>query len=57
MNLTGTATAAPSQSLIGSATHTQIQPHSLVYQQQQIQPQEKQVVIQQQIAIHHWKQL
>uniref|UniRef100_A0A8C7E6M1 Polyhomeotic homolog 1 n=1 Tax=Naja naja TaxID=35670 RepID=A0A8C7E6M1_NAJNA len=52
MNLTRTATPAPSQTLISSATYTQIQPHSLIQQQQQIHLQ-KQVVIQQQIAIHH----
>ncbi|XP_058656481.1 polyhomeotic-like protein 1 isoform X1 [Ammospiza nelsoni] len=51
MNLTRTATPAPSQTLISSATYTQIQPHSLIQQQQQIHLQ-KQVVIQQQIAIH-----
>ncbi|KAF2974950.1 hypothetical protein EK904_007043 [Melospiza melodia maxima] len=36
MNLTRTATPAPSQTLISSATYTQIQPHSLIQQQQQI---------------------
>ncbi|KAM9278012.1 polyhomeotic-like protein 1 isoform 11-T11 [Cariama cristata] len=55
MNLTRTATPAPSQTLISSATYTQIQPHSLIQQQQQIHLQ-KQVVIQQQIAIHHQQQ-
>ncbi|XP_077202381.1 polyhomeotic-like protein 1 isoform X2 [Paroedura picta] len=55
MNLTRTATPAPSQTLISSATYTQIQPHSLIQQQQQIHLQ-KQVVIQQQIAIHHQPQ-
>nr|XP_017514332.2 polyhomeotic-like protein 1 isoform X3 [Manis javanica]XP_036864627.1 polyhomeotic-like protein 1 isoform X3 [Manis javanica] len=55
MNLTRTATPAPSQTLISSATYTQIQPHSLI-QQQQIHLQQKQVVIQQQIAIHHQQQ-
>ncbi|NXS53890.1 PHC1 protein, partial [Brachypteracias leptosomus] len=54
MNLTRT-TPAPSQTLISSATYTQIQPHSLIQQQQQIHLQ-KQVVIQQQIAIHHQQQ-
>ncbi|XP_007503686.1 polyhomeotic-like protein 1 isoform X3 [Monodelphis domestica] len=39
-----------------SATYTQIQPHSLIQQQQQIHLQQKQVVIQQQIAIHHQQQ-
>lgn len=38
-----------------TATYTQIQPHSLIQQQQQIHLQ-KQVVIQQQIAIHHQQQ-
>ncbi|XP_066119777.1 polyhomeotic-like protein 1 isoform X1 [Saccopteryx bilineata] len=56
MNLTRTATPAPSQTLISSATYTQIQPHSLIQQQQQIHLQQKQVVIQQQIAIHHQQQ-
>ncbi|XP_042304653.1 polyhomeotic-like protein 1 isoform X2 [Sceloporus undulatus] len=55
MNLTRTGTPAPSQTLISSATYTQIQPHSLIQQQQQIHLQ-KQVVIQQQIAIHHQQQ-
>ncbi|KAM9073561.1 polyhomeotic-like protein 1 isoform 1-T8 [Megaptera novaeangliae] len=39
-----------------TATYTQIQPHSLIQQQQQIHLQQKQVVIQQQIAIHHQQQ-
>ncbi|XP_069099059.1 polyhomeotic-like protein 1 isoform X2 [Pleurodeles waltl] len=52
MNLTRSSTPAPSQTLISSATYTQIQPHSLIQQQQQIHLQQKQVVIQQQIAIH-----
>nr|XP_045366160.1 polyhomeotic-like protein 1 isoform X3 [Camelus bactrianus] len=56
MNLTRTAAPAPSQTLISSATYTQIQPHSLIQQQQQIHLQQKQVVIQQQIAIHHQQQ-
>ncbi|XP_030043091.1 polyhomeotic-like protein 1 isoform X2 [Microcaecilia unicolor] len=56
MNLTRTATPAPSQTLISSATYTQLQPHSLIQQQQQIHLQQKQVVIQQQIAIHHQQQ-
>lgn len=52
MNLTRSATPAPSQTLISSATSytAQIQPHPLI--QQQVHLQQKQVVIQQQIAIH-----
>ena len=42
--------------LVPAATYTQIQPHSLIQQQQQIHLQQKQVVIQQQIAIHHQQQ-
>ncbi|KAM4819834.1 LOW QUALITY PROTEIN: polyhomeotic-like protein 1 [Thomomys bottae] len=53
VNLTRGAAPAPSQTLISSATYTQIQPHSLIQRQQQIHLQQKQVVIQQQIAIHH----
>ncbi|XP_028910244.1 polyhomeotic-like protein 1 [Ornithorhynchus anatinus] len=56
MNLTRTSAPAPGQTLISSATYTQIQPHSLIQQQQQIHLQQKQVVIQQQIAIHHQQQ-
>ncbi|XP_069506670.1 polyhomeotic-like protein 1 isoform X2 [Ambystoma mexicanum] len=56
MNLTRSSTPAPSQTLISSATYTQIQPHSMIQQQQQIHLQQKQVVIQQQIAIHHQQQ-
>ncbi|XP_029436367.1 polyhomeotic-like protein 1 [Rhinatrema bivittatum] len=56
MNLTRSATPAPSQTLISSATYTQLQPHSLIQQQQQIHLQQKQLVIQQQIAIHHQQQ-
>ncbi|XP_048191086.1 LOW QUALITY PROTEIN: polyhomeotic-like protein 1 [Perognathus longimembris pacificus] len=56
VNLTRTAAPAPSQTLISSATYTQIQPHSLIQRQQQIHLQQKQVVIQQQIAIHHQPQ-
>ncbi|KFV91840.1 Polyhomeotic-like 1, partial [Eurypyga helias] len=54
MNLTRTATPAPSQTLISSG---KCRPplHSLIQQQQQIHLQ-KQVVIQQQIAIHHQQQ-
>ncbi|XP_075699326.1 polyhomeotic-like protein 1 isoform X3 [Rhinoderma darwinii] len=48
INLTRAATPAPNQTLISSATYTHIQPHSVL--------QQKQVVFQQQIAIHQHRQ-
>uniref|UniRef100_A0A8C5QRM9 Polyhomeotic homolog 1 n=1 Tax=Leptobrachium leishanense TaxID=445787 RepID=A0A8C5QRM9_9ANUR len=47
INLTRAATPAPNQTLISSATYTHIQPHSVT---------QKQVVFQQQIAIHQHRQ-
>ncbi|KAM4608149.1 polyhomeotic-like protein 1 isoform 2-T2 [Discoglossus pictus] len=48
INLTRAGTPAPNQTLISSATYTHIQPHSVL--------QQKQVVFQQQIAIHQHRQ-
>ncbi|KAG8435790.1 hypothetical protein GDO86_013653 [Hymenochirus boettgeri] len=48
INLTRAATPAPNQTLISSSTYTHIQPHSVL--------QQKQVVFQQQIAIHQHRQ-
>ncbi|XP_053159001.1 polyhomeotic-like protein 1 isoform X4 [Hemicordylus capensis] len=53
--LSQTTSSGPGGSCQRKATYTQIQPHSLIQQQQQIHLQ-KQVVIQQQIAIHHQQQ-
>ncbi|XP_040217687.1 polyhomeotic-like protein 1 isoform X2 [Rana temporaria] len=48
INLTRAATPAPNQTLISSSMYTHIQPHSVL--------QQKQVVFQQQIAIHQHRQ-
>ncbi|XP_066474503.1 polyhomeotic-like protein 1 isoform X4 [Tiliqua scincoides] len=53
--LSQATSSGPGGSCQRKATYTQIQPHSLIQQQQQIHLQ-KQVVIQQQIAIHHQQQ-